>query len=91
MYLLRSPAQTREIPRTCWAFSQGVDSNSILFNRRSFQKPDPFPTWALDGFLNRFGSLERMEKEGHLEKQGEAPLDQIRRRRLEGQSVGDPD
>ena len=26
-----------------------VDSNSILFNHRSLQKPNPLPTWAFDG------------------------------------------
>ena len=30
---------------------------SILFNLRSFQKPDPFP-WVSGGFLERFGSLQ---------------------------------
>ena len=30
----------------------GVDSEIIL-NHRSFQKPDLFPTWVVDGFLKR--------------------------------------
>ena len=41
-----------------------VDSLSILFNHRYCQKPNLFPTWVLDGFLKRFGSLERMKMEG---------------------------
>ena len=36
---------------------------SILFNPRSFQKPDPFLK-VCDGFLERSGPLERMEMEG---------------------------
>ena len=32
-------------------------------NKSKFRKPDPFP-WVSGGFLERFGSLERMEMEG---------------------------
>ena len=45
-----------------------VDSFSILSSHRSFRKPDPFP-WVSRGFLERFGSLERMRKVA-LEKGG---------------------
>ena len=41
----------------------GVDSLSILFNPRSFPRTGCFP-WVSGGFLERFGSLERMEVEG---------------------------
>ena len=47
-----------------------VDSFSILFNHRSFQKPDPFSTRVSGGFVERFGSLERMEMEGTSRKMG---------------------
>ena len=46
-----------------------LDSFSVLLNHVSFQQPDPFPTWDFDGFLKRFGSLERM---------GKVPLDFLR-------------
>ena len=35
----------------------GVDSLSILFNHRSFQKQDPFFCWVSGGGLERFGCL----------------------------------
>ena len=38
----------------------GVDSPFFLFNHRSFK--NPLLPWTLDGFLKRFGSLERMGK-----------------------------
>ena len=31
----------------------GSDSLSILFNHRSFQRSDLFPTWVFHGFLKR--------------------------------------
>ena len=46
--------------------SLGVDSISVLFNHRSFRRPDPFYPGFLGGFPERFGSLERM---------GRRPLD----------------
>ena len=41
----------------------GADSFSILFSPRSFQKPIAISPRAFGGFLERFGSLERMEME----------------------------
>ena len=42
-----------------------VESSSILFNHRSFPtKTDLVPPFFFEGFLTRFGSLERMDTEG---------------------------
>ena len=47
----------------------GVDSNSMLFNRRSFQEPDRCFPWGYDGFLEK-KNLERMEMEVSPETHG---------------------
>ena len=47
-----SPALSPQLSPT--AEILGVDSNSILFNHRSFQEPDLLPTCDFDGFLKRF-------------------------------------
>ena len=60
-YACRLPGFTSLGPQLYTSTVLGVDSMSILFNHRSFQKPDPFPC-IFDGFLRRFGPVERMGK-----------------------------